>query len=138
MVAAMKSGDKVLLDTLRLTKSELKKIELDKGDEFDDADALVVIRREMKRRREAIEIYRAANRNDLADVESAEEKILASYLPQDFSQEEIKNLLTQTIKEVGATSRRDIGRVMKAIMPKLQGRADGKLVKALVDEAFES
>ena len=138
MTAAMKSGDKILLGTLRLAKSELSKAKLDKGDGFDDKEAVAVLRREIKRRKEAAEVYGNANRKDLAEKESAEAKILESYLPDSLSQEEIENLIVQTIKEVDATTTRDTGRVMKNIMPKLQGRADGKLVKTLVDKALAS
>ncbi len=138
MTKAMKSGDKTLLTTLRLAKSELNKAKLDKNDDFNDEDAVAVLQREVKRRNEAAEVYAGAGRNDLEEKEIAEAKILKSYLPEELPTEEIDKLIAEVIKEVDATTARDIGRVMQSIMPKLKGRADGKVVKSLVEKALAS
>jgi len=134
MRAAMKERDQVRVSTLRLLMTAIKNAEVlgDKVRELSEEEVLDVIGREAKRRREAVEAYGAADRADLADKESAELKVLQSYLPEGLSDAEIAALVDEAIAETGATSPKQMGEVMKALMPKVRGRADGGAVSAAV------
>lgn len=95
---------------------------------------ITIINREVKKRRDSIEMYEANNRPELADNEKAEVAILMEYLPAQLSEDEIRAIITDTIAEVGATSPSDKGKLMGALMPKVKGKADGKVVNTLVTE----
>ena len=99
---------------------------------FDDAQSQAVIEREAKKRRDSIDEYSKANRDDLAQKERDELAILADFLPQQFTDEELDNLTRAAIAETGATSAKDMGAIMKAVMPRVQGRADGKRVNEAI------
>lgn len=132
VTAAMKAGEKERVTTLRLVLSELQKDEKEgKGDE------LAVLRRERKRRVEAATAFRDGGRDDLAESEEAEAKIIEAYLPAEISDDELKQIVSDAIAETGAESPKDMGNVMKAAMAKTQGRADGKRVSALVGAALK-
>lgn len=137
LVVSMKAGDKFRTGVLRMIKSELNKAVLDKG-ELDDAGAVVVLNRELKRREEAATAYKDAGRSDLAESELREGEIIKTYLPAQLSAEDIEKIVAEVVKETGASSPRDIGKVMKPIMAKVAGRADGKLIKQIVDKALAS
>ncbi len=132
MKEAMKAKDTVRLSTLRLLLSEIKNKEIDKRGELTDDEILAVIQKAVKQRRESIQQYKDGGREDLAEKEQKELEVLEAYLPQPLSEEELMSLIDEVIKEVGATSMRDMGKVMREIMPKVRGRADGKLVNELV------
>ncbi len=132
MKEAMKAKDTVRLSTLRLLLSEIKNKEIDKRGELTDDEILAVIQKAVKQRRESIQQYKDGGREDLAEKEQKELEVLEAYLPQPLSEEELISLIDEVIKEVGATSMRDMGKVMREIMPKVRGRADGKLVNELV------
>ncbi|MCB1153406.1 MAG: GatB/YqeY domain-containing protein [Deltaproteobacteria bacterium] len=136
LIAAMKSGDAFRKDTLRLIKSELDKAETDKGSELTDAEAVTVVNRAVKQRHDAADAFLQAGRSDLSDKEKNEAAILTEYLPEQLSEDKLRELVDEAVRESGAASKSDMGKVMKAIMPKVSGRADGKLVKSLVDEAI--
>jgi uncharacterized protein YqeY len=131
LTAAMKAGDKNRVGALRMVLSELQKAAKEGGD-----DELAVLRRERKRRHESATAFRDAGRGELADAEEAEAQIIETYLPAELSDEELKAIVDDAIAEAGAESPKDMGQVMKAAMPKVAGRADGKRVSALVQEAL--
>jgi uncharacterized protein YqeY len=128
---AMKAGEKDRVGALRLVLSELQKAAKDGGD-----DELAVLRRERKRRLEAAATFRENGRPELADAEEREAEMIASYLPAELSDEELRGIVLAAVEESGAASPRDMGAVMKAAMPKIGGRADGKRVSAMVQEAL--
>lgn len=129
---AMKERNEVKVRTLRMVIASIKNWEVENTKEIDDDGMITVLTKEAKRRKEAIEEYRKAGREDLVRAEEEELKIIESYLPERMSEEEIKELVLKTIEEVKATSPKDLGKVMKVIMPKVKGRADGKLVNEMV------
>jgi uncharacterized protein YqeY len=127
VVNAMRAGDKERVGALRLLVSELQKAAKEGSD-----DELAVLRRERKRRLEAARAYRDAGRLDLAGGEEAEEHLINSYLPAELTEAELKLIVEQAVRESGAESAKDMGRVMKQAMAAVDGRADGKLVSGLV------
>lgn len=135
---AMKERDEVRVRTLRMINAAIKNFEVEKMKEADDEDVIGILQKEAKKRREAIEEYRKAGREDLAKDEEAELRVIEEYLPKQMSEEEIRSLAMKVISEVGAKSPRDLGKVMKEIMPKVKGRADGKVVNRIVRELLES
>ena len=130
---AMKARDTQRLATLRLLKSALSYAEIEAGkDELDDAQVMAIVQRECKKRRDAIEQYQQGARPELALQEERELEILQEFLPPPLSQEELEALVQQTIEELGASGRSDMGRVIKAVQAKATGRADGKTISAVV------
>jgi uncharacterized protein len=129
--AAMKAGERERVSTLRLVASELQKAHKESDGE---ADELAVLQRERKRRIEAAEAYREAAREDLAEGEEREAAIIEAYLPAQLSDEELHAIVGDAVAETGASSPKEMGRVMSVVMPKVQGRADGKRVSAIVRE----
>jgi hypothetical protein len=126
---AMRAGDKERVTALRMVVSELQKAAKEGGD-----DEIAVLQRERKRRFESAEAYREAGRDDLADGEEREAKIIEAYLPQQLSDEELRAIVGDVVAETGAASPREMGQVMSQVMPKVQGRADGKRVSGVVKE----
>ena len=131
-VAAMKAGDRQRAGALRLISSELQKAAKEPPD--GGLDETTVLRRERKRRTEAATAYRDAGRADLAADEEAEAEILAGYLPAELSDEELAALVGDAVAESGAISVREMGKVMPLAMARVQGRADGRRVSAVVRE----
>lgn len=131
---AMRAKDPVRLNTLRFVLSALKNKWIDLRDKFDDAAAAQVLSTLAKQRRESIEQFEKGGRQDLVAKEKAELAILEAYLPKSLSEAEVTNLVEAAVKESGATSAKDMGKVMKVLMPKVAGRADGKLVSQLVQK----
>jgi len=131
LTAAMKAGEKERVGALRLILSELQK------DAKEGAgDELAVLRRERKRRRESEQAYREAGRDDLASGEAYEAETIEAYLPAELSDEELDSLVSAAVADTGASSPRDMGRVMKQVMAAAGGRADGKRVSSKVKEAL--
>ncbi|HCA80298.1 MAG TPA: glutamyl-tRNA amidotransferase [Bacteroidetes bacterium] len=131
--AAMKSGDKTRLNTLRLLRAHF--IELSKrgeGQTITPEEELSVLMTAMKKRKEAIEIYEKGGRLDLAQQERAESDIISSYLPKQLSPEETAEIINRIIGETGASTPKDFGKVMPLAMKELKGKVDGKLVQELV------
>jgi uncharacterized protein YqeY len=129
---ALKAGDRDRAGALRLISSELQKAAKDaRGGEIDE---VAVLQRERKRRLEAAEAYRAAGRDELADGEESEAEVIAGYLPEQLSDEELEQIVSDAVAESGAASQKEMGKVMGVVMPKVQGKADGKRVSALVKE----
>jgi len=131
---AMRAREQLRVDTLRAVKSAVKYKEVEGGESkaLDDAGIVKVVQSEIKKRRDAAEQYRAANRADLAEKEERELAILQVYLPQQLTADEVEKLVVEAIAESGATGPKDMGAVMKAVQPKTAGRADGKIVSELV------
>jgi uncharacterized protein len=131
VTAAMKAGDRDRVTALRLVLSELQKAAKEGGD-----DELAVLRRERKRRRESETAFRDAGREDLAAGEAFEAEAIEAYLPAELSDAELDALVAQAVADTGATSVRDMGRVIKQVMAAAGGRADGKKVSTKVKEAL--
>jgi uncharacterized protein len=127
--AALKAGDRERVHALRMIADALQKAEKDNG-----GDAVEVLQRERKRRLEAAEAYRDGGRDDAADAEEREAQVIASYLPEQLSDEELNAIIGDVIAESGASSPQEMGKVMSLVMPNVKGRADGKRVSAAVKE----
>jgi uncharacterized protein YqeY len=132
LVAAMKEGDALTRDTLRMLKTGLKNREVEKMGTVTDEEVVAVIRKEAKGRAEAIEQFAQVGRNEQADKERQEKEILERYLPSEMSNDELEKTVTEAIAASGAASTADIGKVMKEVMPRVAGRAEGGRVSALV------
>jgi uncharacterized protein YqeY len=126
---ALRAGERERLGTLRVLSSELQKALKEDGDRADEA---AVLQRERKRRFEAAEAYREAGRDDLASSEEREAAIVEEYLPRQLSDQELDAIVGDAVAEAGAASPKEMGKVMSAVMPRVQGRADGKRVSAVV------
>jgi len=130
---AMRDKDQVALAALRSIKSALQYKQVEPGaKELDDAAVLQVIQKEVKKRKDSIEQFRQGNREDLAAAEIAQLAIIEKFVPQEMSDEEIAELAKAAIAELGASTKKEMGAVMKALMPKVAGRADGKRVNQIV------
>ena len=105
---------------------------------MEEGEVLKIIANQIKQRKDSIEQYRKGDREDLVQKEEQELEILQAYMPQQLSEEELEKLVAETIKEVGATSTKDLGKVMKVIMPRIAGRADGKVVNQMVRSHLSS
>jgi uncharacterized protein YqeY len=132
VTASLKAGDRERAGALRLIASELQKAAKE-----GKADEVEVLQRERKRRLEAAEAYRDAERTDLAEAEEREASIIEAYMPQQLSDEELRAIVGDAVAESGASSPKDMGKVMSAVMPQVRGRADGKRVSAMVQELLK-
>lgn len=137
MKQAMKSGNTVARDTLRMLISSIKNTEIAKQSPLDESDILGVIAKEIKRHQESIDAFKKGNRTDLAAKEEAEMVILQSYMPEQMGRDEIVAMVRQVIGEVGAKGLTDKGKVMQQVMPKLKGKADGKEINEVVTELLK-
>lgn len=133
---AMRAGDGLRRDVLRMVASAAYNVEKREGHPLTDDEYLAVLSREVKTRRESVEAFRAGGREDLATREEAEIAVLAEYLPTALSEDEIRALIDEAIAAAGATSPRDMGKVMGWLAPKTRGRADGKHVSELVAQSL--
>ena len=132
MKDAMRAKEKQRLGTIRLIQAEIQRVEVDEQIEVDDAQALVILDRMLKQRRDSISQYEAANRQDLADTEAAEIPIIQSFLPAQLSAEEIQQMIDDAITQTGAIGMQDMGKLMAILRPQLQGRADiGEVSKSI-------
>ncbi|MFN5960726.1 MAG: GatB/YqeY domain-containing protein [Verrucomicrobiota bacterium] len=132
---AMRNKDQTAMTTLRALKSALKYAAIEKlgaDGELPDSDAIGVVRKQIKQRRDSIEQFTSGGRSDLADKEAAEIAVLARFLPTALSPEETEALVSTVISELGATSRQQMGQVMKVLQERAAGRADGKVLSQLV------
>ncbi len=130
--AAMKEGDSEQRNTLRLMLAAIQQEEVDRQTELDDAGVQAVLTKQAKQRRESIADYEAAGRTEMVAKEQAELAVIANYLPQMMSREEIEQAATAVIAQVGATDIKSMGAVMGKLMPQVQGKADGRLVNEVV------
>lgn len=132
--SALRSGDKLRTSVIRLLTALIKNREVEKRGTLTDAEVIQAVSASCKQRQEAIEQYRQGGRQDLVDKETAELAILQSYLPKALSPDELQALVQEAIRDSQAVSPREMGKVMALLMPKVTGRADGKVVSALVRE----
>ncbi|MFB5762725.1 GatB/YqeY domain-containing protein [Paenibacillus medicaginis] len=137
MKQAMKSKDKFKLSTIRMVRSTIKNLEIELKRDLDDNELLDILSREIKQRKDALQEFEKAGRDELAESNKAEIELLSQYLPVQLTEEEIKVIVQQTIQETGASSKADMGKVMAALMPKVKGRADGKLVNQAVQQFLQ-
>lgn len=138
--SAMKSGETVKRDTLRMLDSMIKNVEIEKKKReagLSDEEVQEVIARAIKQRKDACEQYRAGGRPELAEKENKEIEILAGYMPAQMSEEEAKSEIKKIISEIGAVSKSEIGKVMGAVMGRLKGQVDGQIVKKIVEEELK-
>jgi len=138
IAVAMRGGDTLRRDTLRMATSAAYNVEKRNGHPLTEDEFLAVLSREVKTRRESVDAFRAGGREDLATKEEAEIAILSAYLPQALTDDEIGALIGQAIVATGAISARDMGKVMGWLAPRTRGRADGKRVSELVVQALAS
>ena len=131
LIKALKEGEKEKLTVLRGLKSDLKYKLIDKGDELTEEDSLAVLNSAAKKHRDSIEQFEKGGRDDLVQKEKFGLEIIQSYLPEQLGEDELLTIVKQAIEETGADSPQKIGLIMKAVMPKVQGRADGKLINKL-------
>ncbi len=132
---AMKARDELKVGALRMLKAEIMKFEVSGiKKEANDEEVVNIIQKQVKQRKDSEEQFRAGGRPEMADKEAAESKILESYLPEQMSEDEVREVIKATIQEVGATSKADMGKVMGAVMPKVKGKADGKIINQIVME----
>ena len=134
LTAAMKERDNERRDALRLILSSLRAAEKDLQRPLHDDEELQVLQRERKRRLESAEAFRAAGREEQAQAEEAELAVLEEFMPEPLSEDDLERIVDDAIAEVGATSMRDLGRVMADVMPQIAGRADGSMVSQIVRE----
>lgn len=131
---SIKTQDKEKLSVLRGLKTAIKNKQVELRQDLTDDQILGVISSEVKKRKEAIEKFTQGSRQDLVEKEEAEKKILSSYLPSQLTEKEIKEIVIQAIEELSASSPKDLGGVMKSVMPKFSGRADGREVNRIARE----
>lgn len=138
MVAAMKAKDKETLSTVRMLKASVQNEKIKLGHELSEEEENSLLAREYKQRKEALEEFVAAKRQDLIDKTKAEMSVVEKYMPKQLSADDVKKIVTETVQQVGAASMKDFGKVMGAVMPKVKGQADGKLVNQTVKETLSN
>jgi uncharacterized protein YqeY len=134
MKAAMRAHEKERLTTIRLILSEAKQIEVDERIVIDDTRMLVILDKMLKQRRDSVSQFQQAGRQDLIDIELAEISIIQSFMPQQLTETEIAQLISDAMTETGATTVKDMGKVMAILKPKMQGRADMAVVGSLIKQ----
>lgn len=132
MVEAAKARDAARLGAIRYVRSEAKNLEIELGRELGEDDYVAILSRLAKQHREALEQFAGAGRDDLVEKERARLEVIGGYLPEQLSESELRDIVAGALDETGASGPSDMGLVMKAVMPKVKGRADGKAVSALV------
>ena len=136
---AMKEKKTIKIETLRMLKAEIKNVTISKkGTPLEDKDVFQIISKQIKQHYDSIETFSKGGREDLAEKEKQELEILQSYLPKQLSKEEVVSIVKQAIVETGAAGRSDMGKVMKVVMEKVRGAAEGKLVSQIVAEQLGS
>ena len=140
MKEAMKAREegRQRLGVIRLVRGAIRQQEIDGQRELDDDEVLAVISKEVKQRRDSIEEFQKGGRNDLVRQNEAEIAILMEYLPRQMTEDEVRRTAEETVAATGASAPKDMGKVMKELMPKVKGRADGKLVNQIVRELLEA
>ena len=134
---AMRSRSQQRLEALRFLKSAINRVEIDRRVTLDDEGITEVIMRQVKDRRDSIRMFQEGNRQDLVEKESADLVVLEEYMPPQLDEEELVALIEETIRQVGAETIRDKGKVMGRLMPQVQGKADGQQVNAIVTHMLE-
>ncbi|MFD2618265.1 GatB/YqeY domain-containing protein [Terrilactibacillus laevilacticus] len=129
---AMRDRDKVKLSVIRMIKTSITNESIKHGKELSDDDVLTVLSRELKQRKDSLQEFENAGRQDLIEGVQKEIEVVNLYMPEQLSKDDLQSIIDETISEVGAVSKSDMGKVMSALMPKVKGKADGKLVSSLV------
>lgn len=129
---SMKNKDTITKNTIVMIRAAIKQKEVDERIELSDEDILEIISKQLKEKRMSIEEFEKGNRQDLVDLTKSEIEILLKYLPKQLTKDEIEEIVAKTIEEINATSMKDIGIIMKTVMPKVKGRTDGKIVNKVV------
>lgn len=135
---AMRDKNTLRRDVIRYLRSEIRNQEIRDQKELDDPGVIQVLSRQAQQRKDSIEVYNEANRQDLADKEASELSVILAYLPQQMSRDEILELVRQVVSDVGASGPADMGKVMGAIMPQVRGKAEGREVNAVVQETLRN
>ncbi len=138
MKQAMKDKAATKLSVIRMVKAAIKNEEINKGSQLSEDEELSILTRELKQRRESLHEFEKANREDLVSKIHEEIEVLTSYLPAQLSEDEVRQIAREVIAQLGATSKKEMGKVMGAIMPKVKGKADGTLVQKIVSEILPS
>ncbi len=138
-IQAMKNRDSLRVSTLSFLRAQIKNVMIDrKSEKIEDADVIQVIKKQAKQRQDSIEQYEKGGRPELAAKEKQELDILKEYLPEEMSADQLRPFVDEAVKESGATSMKDMGRVMKALMSRVAGKADNKMISRLVKQALSS
>lgn len=133
--AAMKAHDEVKKNTLSFARAAIKQVEVDTRKEVEDGDVLAILKKQVKMRKDALADFEKAGRTDLLDSYKAEIEILEAYLPEQMSEDDIRKLVTETAAEVGVEGgKQNMGKLMKSVMPKVKGLADGNTVRKIIEE----
>lgn len=138
MKRSMKAGDKIRVETIRGLRAQLKNAQITKNGELSEEEVIQVLSNAAKKRKESIEQFNAVGRKDRADIEQQELDIIHEYLPKQMDEKEIGALVNSVFEEVKPESMKDMGKIMSSIMPKVKGRADGKLVQQIVRDKLSS
>ncbi|MCR4284006.1 MAG: GatB/YqeY domain-containing protein [Parcubacteria group bacterium] len=148
---AFKNKEDVKISTFKILQSEIRNAEIakktkmakegvtediDSKSQLDDEEVVQVISKEAKKRKDAMEIYKKEGRNELFEREESELAVLVSYLPEQLSEDEIRKIVEESVRDSGATGPQDMGKIMKVLMPKVKGKADGNLVNSIVKEVM--
>jgi uncharacterized protein YqeY len=136
LIESMKAHAEEKLSVLRMLKSAVKNVEIAKQKELEEADILQILQGQIKSRRDSVDLYTKGGRPELAEKEESEIKILAEYLPEQISEDEIKNIVAKAVTDLGATGMQDMGKVMGKIMPEVRGKADSTLVSQIVKDSL--
>lgn len=137
MKNSMKNKDTIRKNTITMIRAAIKQKEVDERKDLNDEEILDIISKQLKEKKMVIEDFKKGNREDLVELTEAEMKILLEYLPEQLSYEEVKSIVKDTIDNMGEVTPKDIGRIMKEVMPKVKGKADGSLVNKAVKELLE-
>ncbi|MGM0338250.1 GatB/YqeY domain-containing protein [Enterococcus sp. AZ007] len=138
MKQVMRAKDKETLQVIRMLKASIQNEQIKKGQDLNDEEELTVLSREMKQRRDSLAEFEKADRTDLADKVKKEIVVVEKYLPAQLSEEEIRAIVQEAMTTTGATSPKEFGKVMGAVMPKVKGKADGNQVNAIVKELLNN
>jgi|SRR5690554_672281 len=137
MKQAMRNQDKFRLSVIRMVRSSIKNVEIDLRRSLEDNEVLDILNRELKQRKDSLQDFEKAGRDDLVEPLKVELKIIAEYMPTQLTEDEITVIVKQTIQDTGATTKAEMGKVMGALMPKVKGRSDGKLVNQVVQQLLQ-
>jgi len=137
-ISALKAKDAIKVSTLRMLKTDINNFKLDKNKkEFTDDEFIKIVQRQVKQHHDSIEQFERGGRQDLVLKEKKELDILLAYMPEQLSEEKLKEIVRETIKEQSATTKKDMGKVMKAVIEKVKGTADGKIISRIVSGALD-
>jgi uncharacterized protein len=137
MKQAMKDKAKVRLSVIRMVRTAIKNAEIDQKTTLSDDEVIAVLNRELKQRRDSLQAFESAGRQDLVEEVKQEIDVLIDYLPAQMTEDEVRVIVKEVVAETGATGKADMGKVMSALMPKVKGRADGKLVNTIVSQELQ-